>query len=134
MQRGWLLLSHLSLKTYNVTRAITAYEKYLNALKKNNVKEDIITNGSKILEGLKTLSDEFKKKSHLFKNNKEDSKKFLEELIKKYVNIMFWEDLEKPFHKLFMENNGQNPFYEYFMKGMNANATVGTNPSPNKSG
>jgi hypothetical protein len=131
MQRGWLLLSHLSLKTYSVTRAIFAYEKYLNALKKNSVKEDILANGQKILEGLKTLSDEFKKKNHLFKNNKEDSKKFLEELIKKYVNIMFWEDLEKPFHKLFMENNGQNPFYEYFIKNMNANSI--SNPNANKS-
>jgi deoxyxylulose-5-phosphate synthase len=119
MQRGWLLLSHLSLKTYSVNKAITAYEKYLNALKKNNVKEEILTNGKKIIEGLKTLADEYKKKHHLFKN-KEDSKKFLDELMKKYVNVMFWEDLEKPFHKLFMENNGQNPFYEYFMKGINA--------------
>jgi deoxyxylulose-5-phosphate synthase len=123
MQRGWLLLSHLSLKTFSINRAITAYEKYLNALKKNNVKEEILNNGQKILEGLKTLADEYKKKHNLFKN-KEDSKKFLEELMKKYVNIMFWEDLEKPFHKLFMENNGQNPFYEYFMKGMNANKST----------
>lgn len=34
MQRGWLLLSHLSLKTYNLSRALSSYEKYINALKK----------------------------------------------------------------------------------------------------
>lgn len=34
LQRGWLLLSQLSLKSYNMSRALTAYEKYFSILKK----------------------------------------------------------------------------------------------------
>jgi hypothetical protein len=67
------------------------------------------------LEGIKFVNEEVKKKQNLFKN-KEDSKKILDELCKKYINRMFWEDLERPFNKLFHEAQGDNPYLSYFTK------------------
>jgi hypothetical protein len=123
MQRGWLLLSHLSMKTYNISRALTAYDKYLSVLRKVNIilsqhnkDEKIIASGEKILEGIKFVADEIKKKQNLYKN-KEDSKKILDELCKKYINRMFWEDLEKPFSKLFYDAQGENPYLNFFKQG-----------------
>ena len=119
MQRGWLILSHLSLKTYNLNRAIFSYEKYLNIIKKNVTEETIIKNGEKILEGLKTIGDEIKKKQGLVKN-KDDSKKIFDELCKKYVSPMYWDDLEKPTHRFTIDPNSENPLLAYILKkGMN---------------
>lgn len=99
-----MLLSHLSLKSYNLNRAIVAYEKYLNVFRKNfsNTEESPVKTGEKILEGLKTVADEIKKKQGLLKN-KEDSRKVFDELCKKYVNRIYWEDLERPFNKIIIE-------------------------------
>ena len=47
-----------------------------------------------------------KKKQNLLKN-KEDSKRILDELIKKSVNRMFWEDLERPLPKYYFDANEQ---------------------------
>ncbi len=118
MQRGWLILSHLSLKTYNLNRAIFCYEKYLNVIRKNVTDEAPTKSGEKVLEGLKTVSDELKKKQNFIKN-KEDTKKLFDELCKKYVSPMFWEDLEKPFHRLILDPNADNSYLNYlFKKGM----------------
>lgn len=62
--------------------------------------------GAKILESLKYVSDEIKKKQNLLKN-REDGKKILDELCKKYVNRMYWEDLEKPIHKFLIDPNSE---------------------------
>jgi hypothetical protein len=103
------------MRTYNISRSLTAYEKYLAVLRKHNKDEKLIASGEKILEGLKYVADEVKKKQNLYKN-KEDSKKILDELCKKYINRMFWEDLERPFSKLFYEAQGDNPYLNYFNK------------------
>jgi hypothetical protein len=64
---------------------------------------------------LKYVSDEIKKKQNLLKN-REDGKKILDELCKKYVNRMYWEDLEKPMHKLFIDPNSEAAYLNYLAK------------------
>jgi hypothetical protein len=115
LQRGWLILSHLSLKTYNLNRAIFSYEKYLNVIRKNITEEAPVKSGEKVLEGLKIVADEIKKKQNFIKN-KDDTKKLFDELCKKYVSPMFWEDLERPFHRLVMDPNAENSYLNYLMK------------------
>jgi hypothetical protein len=92
-------------------------------IKKNITDENSIKNGEKVLENLKIIADEIKKKQNLLKN-KEDTKKVFDELCKKYVSPMFWEDLEKPFHKLIMEPN-ENAYFNYIMKKGMAKASYG---------
>lgn len=67
---------------------------------------------------MKFLNDETKKKQNLLKN-KDDSKKILDELIKKSVNRLFWEDLERPLPKYYFDPN-ENPYLNIFKKGMKA--------------
>ena len=65
------------------------------------------------------MNDETKKKSSLLKN-KDDSKRILDELIKKSVNRLFWEDLERPLPKYYFDQN-ENPYLNNIMKkGMKA--------------
>ncbi len=71
--------------------------------------------GEKVLEGLKTVSDELKKKQNFIKN-KEDTKKLFDELCKKYISPMFWEDLEKPFHRLILDPNAENSYLNMLLK------------------
>ncbi len=105
-----MILSHLSLKTYNLNRSIFCYERYLNIIRKNVSDESIVKSGEKILDGLKTIAEEIKKKQGLVKN-KEDTKKIFDELCKKYVLPGYWEDLEKPIHKLVLDpKNNDIPF------------------------
>lgn len=107
------MLSQLSLKTYNLNKTIYAYERYINILKKNTDQTPFQT-GEKILEGLKSVADEIKKKSNIMKN-KDDSKRLYDELCKKYVNRMFWEDLERPLHKIVLEPS-ESALFNYIMK------------------
>jgi hypothetical protein len=68
---------------------------------------------------LKFVNDETKKKQSLLKN-KDDSKRILDELIKKSVNRLFWEDLERPLPKYYFDSN-ENPYLNNIMKkGMKA--------------
>jgi hypothetical protein len=115
LQRGWLILSHLSLKTNNLNRTIFCYEKYLNLIKKYVTEEGPTKSGEKVLEGLKTVSDELKKKQNFIKN-KEDTKKLFDELCKKYVSPMFWDDLEKPYHRLIFDANQENSYLNMLLK------------------
>lgn len=94
------------------------YEKYLNVIKKNVTDETPYKSGEKVLEGLKVVADEIKKKQNFIKN-KEDTKKLYDELCKKYVSPMYWEDLEKPFHRMMLDPNAENSYLSYlFKKGM----------------
>jgi hypothetical protein len=70
---------------------------------------------------LKIVNDEVKKKQNLLKN-KEDSKRILDELIKKSVNRMFWEDLERPLPKYYFDANEQAYLNSILKKGMKAAA------------
>ena len=63
------------------------------------------------------MNDESKKKQSLHKN-KDDSKKILDELIKKSVNRLFWEDIERPLPKYYFDPN-ENPYLNnIFKKGL----------------
>jgi hypothetical protein len=70
---------------------------------------------------LKLVNDEVKKKQNLLKN-KEDSKRILDELIKKSVNRLFWEDLERPLPKYYFDANEQAYLNSILKKGMKASA------------
>ena len=63
---------------------------------------------------MKFVNDETKKKQSLLKN-KDDSKRILDELIKKSVNRLFWEDLERPLPKYYFDSN-ENPYLNNIMK------------------
>lgn len=65
------------------------------------------------------MNDETKKKSSLLKN-KEDSKRLLDELIKKSVNRLFWEDLERPLPKYYFDSNENQYLNNILKKGMKA--------------
>lgn len=66
------------------------------------------------------MNDETKKKQSLLKN-KDDSKRILDELIKKSVNRLFWEDLERPLPKYYFDSN-ENPYLNILKKGMKASS------------
>jgi hypothetical protein len=70
---------------------------------------------------LKLVNDEVKKKQSLLKN-KEDSKRILDELIKKSVSRLFWEDLERPLPKYYFDANEQAYLNSILKKGMKASA------------
>ena len=70
---------------------------------------------------MKLVNDEVKKKQNLLKN-KEDSKRILDELIKKSVNRLFWEDLERPLPKYYFDANEQAYLNSILKKGMKASA------------
>jgi len=70
---------------------------------------------------LKLVNDEVKKKQNLLKN-KEDSKRILDELIKKSVYRLFWEDLERPLPKYYFDANEQAYLNSILKKGMKASA------------
>jgi len=70
---------------------------------------------------LKLVNDEVKKKQNLLKN-KDDSKRILDELIKKSVNRLFWEDLERPMPKYYFDANEQAYLNSILKKGMKAAA------------
>ena len=70
---------------------------------------------------MKLVNDEVKKKQNLLKN-KEDSKRILDELIKKSVNRLFWEDLERPLPKYYFDANEQAYLNSILKKGMKAAA------------
>jgi hypothetical protein len=103
------------LKSYNLSRAIFTYEKYLASLRKSSTNQGAVQTGEKIIEGLKSVAEEIKKKQNLMKN-KEDSKRVYDELCKKYVNRLYWEDLEKPIRFVY-ENNTDNAIYNLLKKG-----------------
>ena len=87
-------------------------------IRKNVSDEAPVKNGEKVLEGLKVVADEIKKKQNFIKN-KDDTRKLFDELCKKYVSPMYWEDLERPFHRLVFDQNAENSYLNYlFKKGM----------------
>jgi len=86
----------------------------LNVVRKNVTDEKIVKNGEKVMDGLKIVFDEIKKKQNLLKN-KEDSKKVFDELCRKYISNMYWEDLERPLHKMMMEPS-DNAYFNYILK------------------
>lgn len=65
------------------------------------------------------MNDEVKKKQNLFKN-REDSKRILDDLIKKSVNRLFWEDLERPLPKYYVDSNENAYLNNILKKGMKA--------------
>lgn len=68
---------------------------------------------------MKFVNDETKKNSSLLKN-KDDSKKMLDELIKKSVNRLFWEDLERPLPKYYFDPNEHPNLNSILKKGIKA--------------
>jgi DNA-binding GntR family transcriptional regulator len=96
----------------------------LNVVSKNVSDEKLVKNGERVLEGLKTVFEEIKKKQNLLKN-KEDSKKVFDELCRKYLSSMYWEDLERPFHKMIMEPS-DNAYFNYILKKGMAKAQQAT--------
>ena len=87
MNKYYILIYNLYLRSYNINSAIQYYEKYAKCMKKmnstNSEYEKYSKNIDKVLEGLKSASEELKKK-HNFVKGKEGMKKVFDELINKY--------------------------------------------------
>lgn len=89
LNRYYLLLTQLNIKNYNINQSIYYFEKYTTVMKQiysNSTNDDdkFISGLEKVLDGLKTTSEELKKK-HNYVKGKEGIKKVFDELIQKFV-------------------------------------------------
>lgn len=89
LNRNFLALSEIYLKSYNISNAIVNYEKsiacFKNMKNKDPSTEKYLKYHEDILEGMKQVSDELKKKGI---KGKEGNKKAFEELVNKHIYKM----------------------------------------------
>lgn len=89
LNRNFLALSEIYLKSYNIGNAIVNYEKsiacFKNMKNKDPSTEKYLKYHEDILEGMKQVSDELKKKGI---KGKEGNKKAFEELVNKHIYKM----------------------------------------------
>lgn len=89
LNRNFLALSEIYLKSYNISNAIVNYEKsiacFKNMKNKDPSTEKYLKYHEDILEGMKQVSEELKKKGI---KGKEGNKKAFEELVNKHIYKM----------------------------------------------
>ena len=121
MNKFYLILTQLYIKNYNIKDAIVNYEKYLNCIKKasqSNSPDEakLIKNLENVLEGMRTASDELKKK-HNYVKGKEGIKKIYDELINKFVyKIGVDQQSQNPLTKIPQNSKDETLLYEYLIK------------------
>lgn len=90
LQRPLLLISQLSLKSFDILTSIDAYEKYLFVIENKG------KYGEEVLQSLKQFEKEVKNTITGKKLSKDKDKEIYNELMRIVVSPLFWDDLEKP--------------------------------------
>ena len=90
LQRPLLLISQLSLKSFDILTSISSYEKYLVVIQNKG------KHGEEVLQSLKHFEKEVKNSFTGKKFSKDIDKEAYNELMRIVVSPLFWDDLEKP--------------------------------------
>jgi hypothetical protein len=100
-------MSHLYISSFNIGKSLNAYEKYFSIVKHTTNNDQVVKNGEKVIECLKSANEDIKKKQGLCKNQTE-TRKVYDEMVKKHIPNFFWEDLERPSPKYILDPNDPN--------------------------